>query len=89
MTDPYDFHPNHPANETDPVFVHGYICPNQFSDDRFEGVDLGQVDEQLDIDEAKDLARSLANRFNMKVAVEISDEDGWHTETRRFGPKKN
>lgn len=89
MNDPYDFYPNHPANEVDPVFVHGVVGSDQFADERFEGLDLGAIDEQLDIQEAKDLARALAARFNMTVTVEVSDEDGWVTETRRFRPKKN
>jgi hypothetical protein len=73
MNDPYDSHPNHPANQAELVARFGYINPNQFP----EGRDLkGEADETLDIEEAEAIAQMLADEFGVAVTVDVTDEDG-------------
>lgn len=77
VNDPYDFHPNHPANATDPVARYAYICPNQFAEvDEKEWPKLdGKVDCELDSDEAEAVAQELADSLGIPVTVEIQDEE--------------
>lgn len=74
-----DNHPNHPANakEFEPAF--GYICPNQFAqiEEHISG-----LDEQMSADDALARARELAELHRMDVKVELSEEDGFDTQTR-------
>ena len=71
MNDPYDFHPNHPANERDPVARYGYINPNQLPEEALSA----KVDCELDIEEAEKVAQDLADKFGITVTVDVTGEN--------------
>jgi 3'-phosphoadenosine 5'-phosphosulfate sulfotransferase (PAPS reductase)/FAD synthetase len=55
------------------------ICLN---DEPIEGTDT-----QMDFEDARDMARTLANRYGMVVNVSVQDEDDKEFETRKYAPK--
>ena len=78
-------HPMNPCNAKEAWPTFGYICPNQFAhiNEPIEG-----TDKQMDFEDARDIARILASRYSMIVAVQVSDDDGEEFETRKYAPKK-
>lgn len=83
-----DRHPDNPANFKEPVARYGSICPNQFSDERFEGLGLtGRAETSLDADEALVVAQQLANETGITVRVEFTDENGWEAGEKDVSPE--